>query len=120
MVRKRQSRMPRARAASSSLFNGKSDRTERTLSMHILKPRISYLLLGVLLTLVANSLAQTSAIVCPGSWKQVSSSGPPSNFAFDMAFEPRDHVVLFGGTDLDQNRKGDTWTWDGTAWIHAA
>src|SRR5215467_12633641 len=77
----------------------------------------------MLLTLVANSLAQTFDIVCPGAWNQVSSSGPAPRVYHTMAFEPRGphgHVVLFGGTDTNINRKGDTWTWDGTVWIHAA
>jgi hypothetical protein len=74
-------------------------------------------------TLAVNSSAQTSNIVCPGSWKQVSSSGPAPRFFHELAFEPRaphGEVVLFGGSDLSSNRMGDTWTWDGTVWIHAA
>jgi hypothetical protein len=88
---------------------------------HILKYRF-HLLVGLLITLATISPAQTD-IVCPGSWKQVSNSGPPSNFGFTMAFEPRGphgHVVLFGGADLNSHRRGDSWTWDGTVWIHAA
>jgi hypothetical protein len=91
--------------------------------VYLLKNRVSHLLLGVLLTLVVNSLAQTSDIVCPGSWKQVSSSGPAPRYFHSLTFEPRGahgHVLLFGGFDGTSQRDGDTWTWDGTAWIHAA
>jgi len=92
------------------------------MSLHILKPRF-HLLVGLLITLATISPAQTSDIVCPGSWKQVSSSGPAPRVHHALAFEPRGphgHVVLFGGFDNISDRKGDTWTWDGTVWIHAA
>jgi len=90
--------------------------------VHLLKPRF-HLLVGLLITLVINSPAQTAGIVCPGSWKQVRSGVPPPRFFHALAFEPQGphgDVVLFGGTDERSNRKGDTWTWDGTVWIHAA
>jgi hypothetical protein len=92
------------------------------MKLHTLKPRF-HLLVGLLITLATISLAQPSDIVCPGSWKQVSSSGPAPRFFHELAFEPRGphgHVLLFGGSDLNSSRKGDTWTWDGTVWIHAA
>jgi len=91
------------------------------MNLHMLKSR-SPLLVGLLITLTTISPAQTSDIVCPGSWKQVRNSGPPPNYSFALAFEPRGshgHVLLFGGSDQRSNRKGDTWTWDGTVWIHA-
>jgi hypothetical protein len=94
------------------------------MNLHLLKSRISHLLLPVLLTLVVNSLAQTSDIVCPGAWKQVSTSGPSPRYHAALTFEPRGrhgHVVLFGGLDQSSDsRAGDTWLWDGTEWIHAA
>jgi hypothetical protein len=95
------------------------------MNLHRLKPHV-HLLMGMfitLATLATISSAQTSDIVCPGSWKQVSSSGPATRFFHALAFDPlspRRHVLLFGGSDLNSNRKGDTWTWDGTVWIHAA
>src|SRR5450432_3499348 len=99
-----------------------SDRKERlSMNLHRLKPRFR-LLVGLLISLAAISLAQTSDIVCPGSWKQVSNSGPVPRFFYSMAFEPRGphgHVLLFGGTDFS-SLKEDTWSWDGTAWIQAA
>src|SRR5450432_3097305 len=92
------------------------------MKQQILKPRF-HLLVGLLITLATISPAQTSDIVCPGSWKQVSNSGPAIRFFHALTFEPRGphgEVLLFGGTDASSNRKGDTWTWDGTVWIHAA
>jgi hypothetical protein len=44
------------------------------MNLHILKPRF-HLLVGLLIILVAISPAQTSDIVCSGSWKKVGSSG---------------------------------------------
>ncbi len=90
--------------------------------LHVLKPRF-HLLVGLLITLAVNSPAQTANIVCPGSWKQVRNSGPSKRYFHALAFEPRGphgEVVLFGGSDTSSNRFGDTWTWDGTVWIHAA
>jgi len=89
------------------------------MNLHMLKSRF-HLLVGLLITLANISPAQTSDIVCSGSWKQVSSSGPTPRFFHSMAFEPRGphgHVLLFGGLDESFNRNGDTWTWDGTVWI---
>jgi hypothetical protein len=92
------------------------------MNLHMLKPRF-HLLGGLLISLANISPAQPSAIVCPGSWEQVSPSGPAPRYFHALAFEPRGprgHVLLFGGTDTNNNHKGDTWTWDGTVWIHAA
>jgi Dockerin type I domain len=93
------------------------------MNLHTLKSRFR-LLVGLLVTLATISPAQTSDIVCPGSWKQVSSSGPAPRYHTSLAFEPRGaqgHEVLFGGLDQSSDhRAGDTWTWDGTVWIHAA
>src|SRR5450631_4302821 len=93
--------------------------------VNALKPRNFPLYIGLLVTMVVNLPAQTSDIVCPGSWKQVSSSGPPpqfagNNLAWVPRFESHGEVVLFGGSDLNSTRDGGTWTWDGTVWIHAA
>src|SRR5450432_743607 len=94
-----------------------SDRKERlSMNLHRLKPRFR-LLVGLLISLAAISLAQTSDIVCPGSWKQVSNSGPAIRFFHALTFEtrgPHGEVLLFGGTDASSSRKGGTWTWDGT------
>jgi hypothetical protein len=78
----------------------------------MLKPRF-HLLVGLLITLVFNSPAQTSEIVCPGSWKQ-GPSVPPPRFYHALAFEPRGphgHVLLFGGSDTQSNRQGDGVRW---------
>ncbi len=66
--------------------------------------------------------AQTpDKVECPGSWKLVSTSGPQERYYDALAYDSaRRQVVLFGGSDLANNRMGDTWTWDGTVWIHRA
>ena len=69
-----------------------------------------------------SAYAQTpDKVECPGSWKLVSTSGPQERYLHAPAYDSaRRQVVLFGGSDHASNRMGDTWTWDGTVWIHRA
>jgi TolB-like protein len=69
----------------------------------------------------SDSLEQTLASLL---WSQVSvASGPPARYAHAMAYDPvRGRLVLFGGrTSTDPlDVLGDTWEFDGSAWIQVA
>jgi hypothetical protein len=64
---------------------------------------------------------RAAAIDCPGFWEFVTGSGPSQRFGPAMAYDStRRQIVLFGGSDLQSNRIGDTWEWDGTVWIKSS
>jgi Domain of unknown function DUF11 len=96
------------------------------------KQTASFKIVGLMLTIAplwlmlaagdTAAYAQTpDRVECPGSWKLVSTSGPQERYYGALAYDSaRRQVVLFGGSDLANNRMGDTWTWDGTVWIHSA
>ncbi len=55
-----------------------------------------------------------------GAWQQRASTGPTPRFRHAMAYDAtRGRVVLFGGHD-GQAELGDTWEWDGVAWMSPA
>ena len=48
-------------------------------------------------------------------------TSPAARCGHTMAYDAeRGVVVLFGGTDGQENRMNDTWLWDGTAWTAAS
>lgn len=51
-------------------------------------------------------------------WRQLSpAASPPARQGAGIAYDPATKtVVLFGGTDSNNNRLGDTWLWDGVTW----
>src|SRR5215831_5539300 len=86
-----------------------------------------FLVLALLLTLAVTALiaqdraVQPAAIDVPGTWTQVATTGPTARSGLAMTFDPGRHkVVLFGGYDVAFTRLGDTWEWDGTAWLEVA
>jgi hypothetical protein len=50
-------------------------------------------------------------------WSIASKAGPSPRYNCHMAYDPiRQRVVLFGGTDVNENELGDTWEWNGSQW----
>ena len=54
-------------------------------------------------------------------WTLVSGGGPPARedhaMAYDFSLPGFEVVVLYGGSDISGNPLGDTWEWNGVAWI---
>lgn len=57
-----------------------------------------------------------------GAWQVVEgAAGPSPRGAPGAAYDPvRDRVVVYGGFDNANPRLGDTWEWDGAAWLCVA
>jgi hypothetical protein len=59
-------------------------------------------------------------------WQQATVTGPSARSGAAMSYDPTKHdTVLFGGEATPAGSSspsllGDTWTWDGSAWKHAA
>ena len=54
-------------------------------------------------------------------WTLASTTGPSARYNFSMAYDSmRQRVVLFGGSDANQNELGDTWEWNGAQWIQTS
>jgi PKD repeat protein len=57
----------------------------------------------------------------PAWYQRCPSSSPSPRFEARVSYDPaQDNVVLFGGSNYEQNTTfGDTWLWDGTSWMQA-
>lgn len=67
--------------------------------------------------LVIVSLATTLAAQVPPSWTPVPTTGVPARYRHALAYDSqRGRTVLFGGSG-NVGLLGDTWEWNGTAWL---